>query len=490
MSHIIIPVAAFDLVIFGGTGDLALRKLLPALFRRDAAGQIPAQARIIGLALNQQTSAEYRYQVADALQSHLEASELSSDALERFLGRLEYRTTDVADMASFQALACVLDEYPERVRVYYLAVAPALFDPISHGLATAGLAGKNARLVLEKPLGHDYASAARLNALVGNVFDEHAIYRIDHYLGKETVQNLMALRFANALFEPIWNAQCIDHVQITAAESLGVGSRGGYYDTAGAIRDMVQNHLLQLLCLIAIEPPYRFEADAVRDEKLKVLRSLRPLSGRKVLDNTVRGQYLATSSSPAYTEEVGNAASMTESYVALKVEVDSWRWSGVPFYLRTGKRLKAQAAEIAVVFKKPSHVMFGDLPTPIFPNVLSMRLQPDEGLRLHIMTKEPGPGGFRLHDIPLDMAFAERQDAGWRMPDAYERLLMDVVRGDQTLFMRGDEVEAAWQWIDPIIEAWKLSGSKPEGYEPNSSGPISAIEMMARDGRRWREIEA
>jgi glucose-6-phosphate 1-dehydrogenase len=490
MSHVIIPVAAFDLVIFGGTGDLALRKLLPALFRRDAAGQIPAPARIIGLALNQQTTAEYRDQVADALQSHLDSNELQAEMLERFLARLEYRVTNVGDMASFQALATLLDEHPERIRVYYLAVAPALFDPISHGLAAAGLAGKNARLVVEKPLGHDYASAARLNAQIGEVFDEHAIYRIDHYLGKETVQNLMALRFANALFEPIWNAQCIDHVQITAAESLGVGTRGGYYDTAGAIRDMVQNHLLQLLCLIAIEPPYRFEADAVRDEKLKVLRSLRPITGHKVRDYTVRGQYSGTSTTPSYTEEVGNPASLTESYVALKVEIDSWRWSGVPFYLRTGKRLKAQAAEIAVVFKKPSHVMFGELHTPILPNVLSMRLQPDEGLRLHIMTKEPGPGGFRLHDIPLDMAFAERQDAGWRMPDAYERLVMDVVRGHQTLFMRGDEVEAAWQWIDPIIDAWQLSGTKPDGYEPGSSGPISAIEMMARDGRRWREIEA
>ncbi len=490
MSHVTIPVEPFDLVIFGGTGDLALRKLLPALFHRDAAGQIPAEARIIGLALDAQTLDAYRAQVADALQTHVDAADLQAAAFERFLARLDYRETDVMSAASFQALGHMLEAYPERIRVYYLAVAPVLFDPISQGLAAAGLAGSNARLVMEKPLGHDYASAARLNAQVGKVFDEHAIYRIDHYLGKETVQNLMALRFANALFEPIWNAQCIDHVQITAAESLGVGSRGGYYDTSGAIRDMVQNHLLQLLCLIAIEPPYRFEADAVRDEKLKVLRSLRPLSGRKVLDNTVRGQYLATSSTPSYAEDVGNPASMTESYVALKVEVDSWRWSGVPFYLRTGKRLKAQSAEIAVVFKKPSHLMFGELPTPIFPNVLSMRLQPDEGLRLHIMTKEPGPGGFRLHDIPLDMAFAERQDAGWRMPDAYERLLMDVVRGDQTLFMRGDEVEAAWQWVDPIMEAWKLSGSKPEGYEPNGQGPISAIEMMARDGRRWREIEA
>lgn len=490
MSSAVIPVATFDMVIFGGTGDLSMRKLLPALFRRDAAGQMPPESRIVGLARDSITTEAFRQQVKVALQTHLETHEQDAAQIEQFLTRLFYFNADVADLGSWQPLVNLLNENPQRVRVYYLAVAPALFGTITDGLANTGLITENARLVVEKPFGSDRASAQALNTRIGAVFNEKAIYRIDHYLGKETVQNLMALRFANALFEPLWNSQRIDHVQITVAESIGVGKRGNYYDRAGAIRDMVQNHLLQLLCLLAIEAPCRFEADAVRDEKLKVLRSLRPLKGQDVLNNTVRGQYLAATEQPAYVTEANNPSTITESFVALKVEIDNWRWAGVPFYLRTGKRLKAAAAEIAVIFKKPPHVMFTQLLSPITPNVLCIRLQPDEGIRLHIMTKEPGPGGFRLHDIPLDMAFAETQAENWRMPDAYERLIMDVVRGDQTLFMRGDEVEAAWQWVDPIIETWQLSGTKPEKYESGSSGPIAAIELMARDGRRWREIEA
>ncbi len=489
MSSMVIPVEPFDLVIFGGTGDLAMRKLLPALFRRDADGQIPAGARIIGLARTEQSADAFRQQAREALQKHIPAAQLDAVALERFIARLDYLLNDVTDPSGWAELVDLLDQQPNHIRVYYLAVGPALFGVIAKGLAQVGLAGNQARLVVEKPLGHDLTSAQALNRDIGSVFAERCVYRIDHYLGKETVQNLMALRFANALFEPLWNAHCIDHVQITAAESLGVGTRGGYYDTAGAIRDMIQNHLIQLLCLIAMEPPYKFDADAVRDEKLKVLRSLRPLKGREVLANTVRGQYLSGTDTPSYVQEAGNPDSKTECYVAIKAEIDNWRWSGVPFYLRTGKKLRAQMTEIAIVFKEPAHSVFGDLDTPVMPNVLSIRLQPDEGLRLHIMAKDPGPGGFRLRDIPLDMTFAEGRDDNWRMPDAYERLLMDVVRGNQTLFMRGDEVEAAWKWIDPIIDAWEASGIRPEGYDPNSRGPIAAVEMMARDGRRWREIE-
>lgn len=491
MTSVVIPVEEFDLVIFGGTGDLSMRKLLPGLYRRDADGQIPEHSRIIGLARTVQDTEAFREEARAALYEHLAAGEVDDVVLERFLQRLVYCFNDVTSSDSWGDLVTVLDQQPEHIRVYYLAVGPSLFGVIARGLASVGLNGGNARLVVEKPLGHDLESAQRLNAEIGSVFSEDRVYRIDHYLGKETVQNLMALRFANALFEPIWNANCIDHVQITAAESLGVGSRGSYYDRAGAMRDMVQNHLMQLLCLIAMEPPYTFQADAVRDEKLKVLRALRPIVGHEVLEKTVRAQYRAAEDgSPSYLEEAGNPDSTTDSYVAIKAEIDNWRWSGVPFYLRTGKKLRAQFTEIAIVFKKPAHSVFGDIAaTPVLPNVLSIRLQPDEGLQLQIMTKDPGPGGFRMHDTKLDMQFAEGRSEGWRMPDAYERLIMDVVRGNQTLFMRGDEVEAAWSWIDPIIEAWDKIGQKPESYEPGSRGPITAMEMLAKDSRRWREIE-
>jgi len=488
MTSVVIPVDPFDLVIFGATGDLAMRKLLPALFRRHAVAQIPEQARIIGLSLSAHSTEKYRELARAALHQHIPVKELDSDLLERFLARIHYIPNDVTDPNGWTELVDTLSECPDRTRVYYLAVGPSLFGVIAHGLASAGLSDGKARLVVEKPLGHDLKSAQQLNADIGGVFNEDCIYRIDHYLGKETVQNLMALRFANALFEPIWSAKSIDHVQITAAESLGVGSRGGYYDHSGAMRDMVQNHLLQLLCLIAMEPPHAFDGEAVRDEKLKVLRALKSLKGHEALKNTVRAQYLAGSDSPSYVEEVNNPKSKTECYVAIKAEIENWRWAGVPFYLRTGKKLRNQATEIAIVFKKPPHLVFGELSTPITQNVLSIRLQPDEGLQLELMTKDPGPGGFRLHSTPLDVTFAEKLDENFRMPDAYERLLMDVVRGDQTLFMRGDEVEAAWAWIDPIMESWQASGSKPETYDSHSEGPTAAVEMMAISGRRWRKL--
>ncbi len=485
----IIPVDVFDMVIFGGTGDLAMRKILPALYRRDVDQQIPPEARIIGLSLDDYGAEAFQARVRLALQEHLPPEQLPLDAVERFVARLDYQRLDVTDQQGWQNLKEKLDAFPDRIRVYYLSVAPALFGVIATGLATAGLNGANARLVVEKPLGHDLASAQRLNAELSAVFDEHALYRIDHYLGKETVQNLMALRFANAMFEPIWNCHAVDHVQITAAETLGVGTRGSYYDKAGAVRDMVQNHLLQLLCLIAMEPPYRFEADAVRDEKLKVLHSLRCLDGKDALNHTVRGQYAATATTPDYATEVNNPRSTTETFVAIKAEIENWRWAGVPFYLRTGKKLRARMTEIAIVFKEPVHSVFNHLAAPLAPNTLVIRLQPDEGLRLSIMTKEPGPGGFRLRPIALDMTFEEELGKDWHIPDAYERLLMDVVRGNQTLFMRGDEVEAAWRWIDPIIRTWQTLGSAPESYDVGSDGPVGAVEMMARDRRRWREMK-
>lgn len=488
MTSVVIPVNPFDLVIFGATGDLAMRKLLPALFRRHAVAQIPEEARIIGLSLSKHTTKKYRELAENALKQHIPDEELEADLVKSFLERIHYIPNDVTDPSGWTELVDMLAECPDRIRVYYLAVSPSLFGVIAHGLASAGLSDGKARLVVEKPLGHDLKSAQKLNKDIGEVFTEDCTYRIDHYLGKETVQNLMALRFSNALFEPIWNAHSIDHVQITAAESLGVGTRGGYYDHSGAMRDMVQNHLMQLLCLIAMEPPHAFNGDAVRDEKLKVLRALKPMEGLDALENTVRAQYLAGPDSPSYLEEVNNPNSNTECYVAIKAEIENWRWAGVPFYLRTGKKLRNQATEIAIVFKKPPHSVFGNLTTPIASNVLSIRLQPDEGLQLELMTKDPGPGGFRLHSTPLDVTFAESLGEDFRMPDAYERLLMDVVRGDQTLFMRGDEVEAAWQWIDPIMASWQESGTKPETYDSNSEGPTAAVEMMAKSGRRWRKL--
>jgi len=338
---------------------------------------------------------------------------------------------------------------------------------------------------VEKPFGRDLVSARELNRVLAQHFHEHQIYRIDHYLGKETVQNLMAVRFGNMLFEPLWNSQYVDHIQITVAESVGVGGRGDYYDRAGAMRDMMQNHLMQLLCLIAMEPPAKFDPDAVRDEKLKVIRALDPVAP----GNVVRGQYEADDDKPDYRAQVGDRESTTESFVALKAHVSNWRWAGTPFYLRTGKRLKDRASEIAVVFKETPHSIFGE-DAGRHRNILTIRLQPNEGIELDVTIKEPGPGGMRLVDVPLDMTFAEALGPDSAdFPDAYERLIMDVVRGNQTLFMRGDEVEAAWAWTDPIIEGWEERGDAPKPYASGSAGPDDALMLMHRDGRRWREIK-
>ncbi|MCB1482185.1 MAG: glucose-6-phosphate dehydrogenase [Rhodobiaceae bacterium] len=482
MTHRIIPVDPFDLVIFGATGDLARRKLLPGMFHRDADGQLLEGTRIIGCARSQMDADGFRALARDAITDHVPADRLDTQVLERFLARLDYVTNNVSDADGWETLKDVLGASPQSsIRVFYLSVGPALFAPIVEGLAAHGLA-ENGRLVVEKPIGHDGASARALNDRIGAAFPEDRVYRIDHYLGKETVQNLIALRFANALFEPLWNARHVDHVQITVAESLGVEQRGPYYDRAGAMRDMVQNHLLQLLCLTAMEPPYHFEADAVRDEKLKVLRALRPLTGHDALAATVRGQYRG------YAKEAENPDSHTESFVAIRAEIGSWRWAGTPFYLRTGKKLRSRLSEIVVRFRQTPHQIFSDLGAPLSANALIIRLQPDEGITLSITTKDPGPGGFRMRETPLDMSFAESAERGWRMPDAYERLVLDVVRGDQTLFMRRDEVEAAWGWVDPIIEAWETSGRKPEPYDSGSDGPYGAIDMLSREGQRWREL--
>ncbi|WP_123770232.1 glucose-6-phosphate dehydrogenase [Vulcaniibacterium tengchongense] len=490
MTAAVAPMAPFDLIIFGGTGDLALRKLLPALFHRYVDGQIVAGTRIFGLARDAQSDEAYRGRVREALQQVLLEDPRAPAALDAFLGLLHYRRLDLSAEAGWAELAAELAD-EARARVFYLAVGPALFGSVGERLRAAGLAGANTRVVVEKPIGHDLASAVAINDALGQVFDERQIYRIDHYLGKETVQNLIALRFGNALFEPLWKAEHIDHVQITVAETVGLERRAGYYDGSGALRDMVQNHLLQLLCLVAMEPPASLAADAIRDEKLKVLRALRPIENGSAAQLTVRGQYRAGAVEgrpvPGYLEELGRNDSRTETFVALKAEVRNWRWSGVPFYLRTGKRLAERMSEIVVNFRRVPHSIFDGLgdSAALAPNQLVIRLQPDEGVKLWLMNKVPGPGGLRLRRVPMDLSFAET--FGGRQPEAYERLLMDVVRGNPMLFMRRDEVEAAWAWIDPIRAAWEKSGDAPKPYTAGSWGPSAAVALIERDGRTWHE---
>ena len=488
MTAQIIPVDPFDLVVFGGTGDLARRKLLPGLYYRDRDGQLPGASRIIGCARSELGRDAFVAQIDAALRRHVPEADLDELCLGRFLDRLHYVAVDAQAASGFDALTAELAD-PERVRVFYLATSPDLFGPICGHLAAAGLITMQARVVLEKPIGHDLASARAINDQVGAVLAENQIFRIDHYLGKETVQNLMALRFANSLFEPLWNAAHVDHVQITVSESLGIEGRGAYYDTAGALRDMVQNHMVQLLCLVAMEPPTRLEADAVRDEKLKVLRALRPIAPDEVSIRSVRGQYRAGAidgdPAPGYLQEIGAEASMTETFVVLKAEIEGWRWAGVPFYLRTGKRLPQRASEIVIQFRAIPHSIFSLDAGSITANRLIVRLQPDEGIKLFLMAKDPGPGGMRLREVPLNLSFAETFRV--RNPDAYERLLMDVVRGNPTLFMRRDEVEAAWAWIEPIIEAWRERGEPPKPYTAGSWGPSAAIALIERDGRTWHE---
>ncbi len=483
----VIPVDPFDLVIFGGTGDLARRKILPALFRRYSSGQMPKNARIIGAARSAMDDAGYRTLTEEAIREFSPGKTCDDGTLKRFLGCLHYVKIDATGEAGWKELTEKVVSV-DRVEAYYFSVAPSLFGPLAERLQSHGLADRNARIVVEKPFGRDLETARSLNETLARYFDESQIYRIDHYLGKETVQNLMAVRFGNMLFEPLWNSQFVDHIQITVAETVGVGGRGEYYDKSGAMRDMVQNHLMQLLCLIAMEPPARFDPDAVRDEKLKVIRALEPVEPHHI----ARGQYDADPADevefPDYRTAVDNPRSKTESFVALKTHVANWRWAGTPFYLRTGKRMGARASEITVVFKDTPHSIFGE-DAGRHRNVLSIRLQPNEGITLGVTIKEPGPGGMRLIDVPLDMTFADALGPdGGESVDAYERLIMDVIRGNQTLFMRGDEVEAAWAWTDPIINGWTTRGDVPKPYDSGSDGPDAALQLMRRDSREWQKV--
>ena len=494
MPAAIIPVPDFDCVVFGATGDLTLRKLLPALYYRYVDKQYGDNCRIIAAARSKITSDEYRRRAADALGEHVKKEDRSKDKLDAFLQRLTYVSVNGASEDGWDDLIAALAERADLVRVFYLATSPDLYGAVCQNLSKHGVITEQSRVVLEKPIGHDLASARQINDDVGCVFKEAQIYRIDHYLGKETVQNLLALRFANVIFERLWNADTIDHVQITVAETVGVESRGDYYDRSGALRDMVQNHLMQLLCLLAMDAPIALRGDSLRDEKLKVLRSLKPIAPHEVPHTTVRGQYVAGAVAgktvDGYIADLSRdlgeeRASTTETFVALKAEINNWRWAGVPFYLRSGKRLPQKVSEIVVQFK--------DIPYSVFPpdaadmqaNQLVIRLQPEEGMRLKMMTKDPGPGGLRLRPAELDISFEKAFSV--RYPDAYERLLMDTVRGNATLFMRRDEVEAAWSWVEPILEAWEQSAEKPKPYPAGSWGPTASIALIERDGRTWHE---
>jgi len=477
----VIPVRSFDLVIFGATGDLAKRKIFPGLFRRFLAGQMPQDSQIIGAARSNLSRKTFSDLVKKSIRNVNELN-LRENDLKKFLNCLNYIQIDATGSDGWNELKKVLR--PTKIQAFYFSVSPSIFGSLAQSLHKYEITHENIRVVVEKPFGRNLETSKQLNIILAEHFKEEQIYRIDHYLGKETVQNLMAIRFGNMLFEPLWNAQYVDHIQITVSETVGVGDRGEYYDHSGAMRDMVQNHLMQLLCLIAMEPPARFEPDSVRDEKLKVIRALDPVAPHHI----VRGQYRSGRDHPDYRADVDNKNSKTESFVALKVNISNYRWAGVPFYIRTGKRLKARTSEIAVVFKEKPHSIFGP-EARNHQNALIIRLQPDEGITMDVTIKEPGPGGMRLIDVPLDMTFSETlgldEDA---VPDAYERLIMDVIRGNQTLFMRGDEVEAAWAWTDPIIDGWIERNDVPKPYDSGSSGPHDSLNLLEREGRKWREI--
>ncbi len=477
---------ACDIVVFGGTGDLAMRKLLPALFYLHRDRHLHPDTRILALARAQHDVTSYCKLVRRHVSQHVASSDFSEAVWTSFAERLDYLCLDVSQRVEFTCLAKVLGDQPGRVRVFYLATLPELFASTAVHLASAGLVNAQARIVLEKPLGESLDTANQINHSISRVFDESRVFRIDHFLGKEAVQNLLALRFGNALFEPLWRNGHIDHVQISVLETVGVESRGSYYDKAGAMRDMLQNHLLQLLCLVAMEAPVHFEPEAVRNEKLKILEALRPITDMDVQDQTVRGQYStgkrAGETLPAYYfEKSVDHDSNTETYVALKAEIDNWRWAGVPFYLRTGKSLAQRKSEIVIQFKSVPHRLFPGNDTPV-GNRLVIRLQPDESISMSLMAKSPGRG-MTLQEVDLDLHFDEAfQRRRW---DAYERLLLDVIQGDATLFMRRDEIEAAWRWVDPIIRSWREVYRSPKRYAAGSWGPEAADSLLERDGHAW-----
>ncbi len=487
------------LVIFGATGDLTRRKLIPALYNLAADGNLPSSLAVVCFARREKTSEEFRCELAEAARKHSRRP-VNEELWRRFAANIFYHRSNFHDAAGYESLARELAALDARLgtrgnRLFYLASSPTEFDAILENLRASGLsraaAGSWARLIVEKPFGTDLPSAHRLNDAVDAAFPERDTFRIDHYLGKETAQNLMVLRFANTVFEALWNHRYVENVQITASEPLGVEGRAGYYESSGALRDMVQNHLLQLLCLTAMEPPSDLGADAVRDEKVKVLRALRPLAGADVAANVIRAQYTAGfvdgREVPAYRDEPGVAPeSDTETYVALRLHIDNWRWAGVPFFVRVGKRLPKSGTEIAIRFRGTPPVLFNRQSQLQDPNVLVIRIQPDEGISFRMAAKMPG-ALLRLEPVKMDFHYGT--SFGKATPEAYERLLLDAMSGDATLFARRDEVECAWKFIDGIRAAW-TDGAAPrlDFYPAGSWGPREADELLAQDGAAWRRL--
>lgn len=479
-----------DIVIFGGTGDLSLRKLLPALFQLHRHGLADDVQKIIATGRGALGKTKYKKLAKEKLQQYLPEKYWSEDVWKAFSGKLHYQNLDAGESKHYSELQEKLSEPAADIQLFYLATLPSLYGQICNELKQAGAVGENSRVVMEKPIGNDLESCHAINDAVAEVFPESACFRIDHYLGKETVQNLLAFRFGNPLFRPIWNNQWIDNVQITVAESIGVEGRGDYYAKVGALRDMVQNHLLQVLSLVAMEPPATLEPDDLRNEKVKVLRCLKKINAESVEKNTVRGQYVSGAVDgevvPSFLDEAGfNDSPDTETFVAICAKINNWRWAGVPFYLRTGKRLASRHSEIVVEFKKQNYSLFENSASEL-TNKLVIRLQPEENIVLHTLNKKPGlTEKLRLHPVELQLTDDELESDDHY--DAYERLLLDAMNGEQTLFMRRDEVETAWSWIDSIIEAWEEAGIKPKTYNAGTMGPSNATGMLVRDGRNWYE---
>jgi glucose-6-phosphate 1-dehydrogenase len=478
-----------DIVIFGGFGDLSLRKLIPALYHLCSDAYLSYESRVIVTTRDPMQDDEALALIEEKVKGFLEGSQFDQARWDRFAKRLVVVELDLSDSSTFKALADVLKPFPDRDRINYLSTSPSFFGSTCKALNEWDLITPKSRVVLEKPIGRDLASSQVINDEVACYFEESAIFRIDHYLGKDTVQNIMALRFSNMLFMPLWNNQTIDHIQITAAESVGLEGRHSYYENYGAMRDMIQNHLLQLLCLIAMEPPCSLDADSIRDEKVKVLRSLLKLTPSEVHEKTVRGRYtegaIGTEAVKGYLDEGVSPDSMTETFAAVKVDIGNWRWKDVPFYLRTGKRMARRNTEIVVQFKEIPYQIFANKGRCISPNRLVISLQPKESIKLKIMTKTPGLSEqMHLQEMALELNVPE--DAP-RSPAAYERLLLDVIRNNATLFMRRDEVEAAWKWADPILKEWEESLMPIKDYAAGTNGPSASIALIERDGRSWYE---